>query len=232
MNKWRFLIPIFLIISFSGCDDSLMTRNHHGVIKEKTFGGGHEGPGGYTDHPNGDRYSYPKVVEKEFIPPNSMFDYMKCLAARIEWPAYSGSAEVDKIPTVFGKDGALNSFYFLNNVDPLNTYKGLFSIYYDDKVVSASNLWDELDYTFNAPLGSMESLTFAKVDFTLDVIKVWVTERPQLFEQNWPGSTDQELEYEAGDFFIFKYGEANYGGIRIVSMSPRIIEVYRAVQNN
>lgn len=228
----RYRILAVCIIFFGGCEDSFTTRNQHGEIKDKKFGGGHEGPGSYTDHPNGDRYPYPEIIEKEFIPPNSMFDYMKCLAWRVEWPDYAESADGNKIPTVFGKNGALNSFYYLNNVDPQNTYNGLFSIYYDDKVVSASNLWDELDYTFNAPLGSMESLTFAKLDLTLDVIKVWVMERPQLFEQNWPGSTDQELEYSAGDFFIFKYDEANYGGIRIVSMSPRIVEVYLAVPND
>lgn len=231
-QSMRFLIPVMCIIFFSGCEDNFTTRDHQGVIKDKTFGGGHEGPGGYTDHPNGDRYPYPEIIKKEFIPPNSMFDYMKCLAWRIEWPEYDGSADVNKIPTVFAKNGAFNSFYYLNNVDPENTYKALFSIYFDNKVASASGLWDELDYSFNAPLGVMESVFFAKVNFTTEVVKVWVTERPQLFEQNWPGSADLELDYEEGDFFIFKYDEANYGGVRIVSETPRVIEVYMAVPNN
>jgi hypothetical protein len=235
MKKWRSMrypILVVCIIFFGGCEDSFTTRNQHGVINEKTFGGGHEGPGGYTDHPNGDRYQYPKIIKKEFIPPNSMFDYMKCLAWRIEWPEYAESADENKIPTVFGKNGALNSFYYLNNVHPQNTYNGLFSLYYDEKVISANNLWYELDYSFDAPTGSMESITYAKVNFTENVIKVWVTERPQLFEQNWPGSIDHELEYSEGDFFIFKYDEANYGGIRIVSTTPRVIEVYMAVPND
>ncbi len=133
MHKWRSmrsLIPVICIMFFGGCDDNLMTRDQHGVIKGKTFGdGGHEGPGGYTDHPNGDRYPYPRIIKKEYIPPYSKFDYMKCLAWRIEWPDYAGSADIDKIPTVFSVNGALNSFYYLNNVSAQSTYNSKLSIF-------------------------------------------------------------------------------------------------------
>jgi hypothetical protein len=235
MNKlksMRWLIPAIYVVMLMSCEDNFTTRDQPGVVNGKTFGGrGSEGPGGYTDHPNGDRYPYPQVIKKEFIPPYSKFDYMKCLAWRITWPAYAGSADINKIPTVFTTNGALNSFYYLNTTDPQNTYNAKFSIYYDSRVVSASNLWDELDYSFDAP--DMESVYFAKVDFTPNVVEYWATERPQLFEENWPGSDGQDLEYEAGDFFIFNLTDQMlYGGIRIVSMSPRIIEVYLAVPND
>lgn len=223
---------MFLIFSV-GCEESFMTRDQHPVLEGKTFGGGSEGPGSYTDHPNGDRYPYPEIVDKVFIPPYDLFAGMKCLAWKITWPDYEGTADIDKIPTVFRTNGALNSFYYLNNVDPQNTYDTKFSIYYDDKVTSSNVLWNELDYTFNSPVGSMETVRFAKVDQPVSTIQYWVEERPQLFESNWPGSTDLELDYEEGDFFIYHLTSQNlYGGIRIVSLSPRIIEVYLAVPNN
>jgi hypothetical protein len=236
MNKLvstRFLFPAIFAILFIGCDDNFMMRNQPTVIDGKTLVGGHEGPGMLTDHPNGDRYPYPDIIEKVYIPPYPKFDYMKCLAWRITWPDYEESADIDRIPTVFRTNGALNSFYFLNNVDPQNTYDTKFSIYYDNRVVSSSNLWDELDYTFNAPAGSMESVTFAKVDEPLDDIQYWVEERPQQFENHWPGSADQDLAYGEGDFFIYYLPTQNlFGGIRIVSMDPHIIEVYLAVPND
>ncbi len=227
------IIPVICIILFGGCEDNFMTRDQHGVIKGKTFdGGGHEGPGGYTDHPNGDRYQYPKIIEKEFIPPYAKFDYMKCLAWRIEWPDYAGSADIDKIPTVFSQNGAFNSFYYLNNNSPQTTYNTKFSIFYDNRLVSSNFLWDELDHTFNAPLNSMETVRFAKADFTVDVIEYWATQRPQLFASNWKGADGEDVSYSEGDFFIFNLTEQMlYGGVRIVQQSPRIIEVYLAVPN-
>lgn len=229
----RSVILMICIIFFGGCEDSFMTRDQHGVIKGKTFGGGgHEGPGGYTDHPNGDTYPYPTIIEREYIPPYSKFDYMKCLAWRIEWPEYAGSADVDKIPTVFSQNGALNSFYYLNNNSAQTTYNTKFSIYYDNRIVSSNLLWDELDHTFFAPSESMELVRFAKKDVTLDVIEHWVTYRPQLFESNWNGADGDDIAYSEGDFFIFNLTEQMlYGGVRIVSQSPRIIEVYLAVPN-
>jgi len=78
----------------------------------------------------------------------------------------------------------------------------------------------------------METVRFAKVDKSVSTIKYWVEERPDQFENYWPGSSDVELEYESGDFFMFELTDQKlYGGIRIVSMSPRIVEVYLAVLN-
>ncbi|HEX6227338.1 MAG TPA: hypothetical protein VFZ52_23135 [Chryseolinea sp.] len=219
-----------IMVFLAGCEDYSMTRNHQPVFG-KTLGGS-EGPGSYTDHPNGDRYPYPEIIEKVYIPPYRLFADMKCLAWRITWPEYAATADVNMIPTVFSANGAFNSFYYLNNVDVANTYKTKFSIYYDEKVACSNILWDELDHTFNAPLGAMETVRFAKVDKTLDVIQYWVEERPALFENNWPGSNDLELDYAEGDFFIYHLTEQDlFGGIRIASMEPRIIEVYLAVPN-
>ncbi len=230
-QKMRFIIPVICIIVFGGCEDNFTTRDHDGVINEKTFGGDREGPGGYTDHPSGDRYPYPKVSKKEFIPPYPKFDYMKCLTWRIEWPDYAGSADIEKIPTVFSQNGALNSFYFLNNQPPQTTYNTKFSLYFDNRLVSSNQLWWELDHSFDG-YEAMETVRFAKADFTTEVVEYWVTQRPQLFENNWDGKDGIDVPYSEGDFFLFYLTDQSlYGGIRIVQQTPRIIEVYLAVPN-
>jgi len=226
-----YLISVMIMIFIAGCEENFMTRNPQTTFG-KTFGGVDERPGGFTDHPSGDRYPYPHIIEKVYIPPYDLFSDKKCLAWRIEWPDYDDDADVDIIPTVFAMNGALNSFYYLNNVDPENTYKTKFSICYDDKVVTSVEMWDELDYTFNSPSEAMELVRFAKVDKTLDVIQFWVEERPDQFENYWPGVGETELDYVEGDFIMYQLTDQNlYGGIRIASMNPRIIEVYLAVPN-
>lgn len=70
-------------------------------------------------------------------------------------------------------------------------------------------------------------------DEPLDNIIYWVTERPSLFETLWPGfgAATEEVDYSEGDFIQFALFSGHYGGIRIVSMTPRIIEIYLAVPN-
>jgi hypothetical protein len=227
-----YTISGFIALSFMGCgDQSIITRDQSSQLGKTIHSGRHEGPGSFTDHPNGDRYPYPEIIKNKYIPPYDLFSHTHCMAWRITWPAYAGSADVAKIPTVFATgNGALNSFYYLDNVDPLNTYKTKFSLYYENKVATSNTMWDELKYTFYAPANSMESVWFAKVDQPVDIIQFWVTERPDQFENHWPGNEGEELTYGEGDFFIYYLTDQNlYGGIRIVSMSPRIIEVYLAV---
>lgn len=174
-------------------------------------------------------YPYPTIIEREFIPPNRNFAHTKCLAWRITWPAYNASADADKIPTVFATvNGALNSFNYLNNVDPQNTYNTVFSLYYNEKVEASAGLWAELDY---ADVGQMEIPYFVQSNQPLDNIIDWVTERPSLFKSYWPGGGVNDLSYGEGDFIQYRIGNDVYGGIRIVSMNPRIIEVYLAVPN-
>jgi len=176
-------------------------------------------------------YPYPSIIEREYISEYTMFAHTKCLAWRITWPAYAAAADHTKIPTVFATiNGALNSFNYLNNVDPQNTYKTDFSLYFNNKVEASAAVWEELDY---ADASEMETPAFAMSNQPLDNIIDWVTKRAESFELHWPGSEGQEMEYEEGDFIQFWLSKADlYGGIRIVSMNPRIIEVYLAVPNN
>jgi hypothetical protein len=214
-------------LTLTGCEDHLLQRDE-ATIGGKTIRDGREGPGGFKQNP-GETYPYPEIIETEFIPPYEYFAYQKCRTWRITWPAYDSDYDPDLIPSVLSlNNGELNSFNYLNNTSPENTYNATLSLYYGSKVESASTMWDQLYYSFDAE--SMESLTFAKYNLSLKSIMHWVTERPKLFEQNWPGSSDNFLAYEEGDFILFNLGFAgHYGGVRIVSMTPRIIEVYLAL---
>lgn len=176
------------------------------------------------------RYPYPNIIEREYIPPNDMFDHTKCLAWRITWPSYDASADDDMIPTVFTtSNGGLNSFDYLNNIHFSNTYKTDFSLYYGERVEASAAMWENLDY---ANASEMETPVFAYCEYSLSTVIDWVTERPTLFKSYWPNGYLNDLDYEEGDIIQFKLSKANlYGGIRIVQMNPRIIEVYLAVPN-
>ena len=228
----RLLFCSIFVLTMVSCTENQVAPNKtistipRGDIFDSPAG---ELPEGIPENDNW-RYPYPDIIAREFIPPYEFFAHTKCLAWRITWPEYENSADDDKIPTVFGTNGALSSFDYLNSVGPGNTHNKVFSLYYSNKVEAASLLWAELDHT-DAAL--MEVPYFVLSDQPLDNIKDWVTERPSLFESYWPGGGANDLDYSQGDFIQFYLSDADlYGGIRIVSMTPRIIEVYLAVPNN
>jgi hypothetical protein len=230
-SPFRLLFCAILAITIVSCTENQITPDQK--ISSIPRGDIFDSPGRdlHVGIPKNDswRYPYPDIIAREFIPPYEFFSDTKCLAWRIAWPDYENSADDDKIPTVFGTNGALNSFDYLNSVDPGNTHSKVFSLYYNNKVEAASLLWAELDHT-DAVL--MEAPYFVLSDQSLDNIKDWVTERPGLFKNHWPGGGTNDLDYGEGDFIQFYLGDAElYGGIRIVSMTPRIIEVYLAVPN-
>ena len=229
IRLWFCAIFVLTIVS---CTENQVTPNKIITIipTGDMFGGPpRDLPEGIPENDNW-RYPYPDIIAREFIPPYELFAHTKCLAWRITWPEYENSADDDKIPTVFGTNGALSSFDYLNSVDPGNTHNKVFSLYFNNKVEAASLLWTELDH---ADAALMEVPYFVLSDQPLDNIKDWVTERPGLFKSYWPGGGTNDLDYSEGDFIQFHLNDADlYGGIRIVSMTPRIIEVYLAVPNN
>jgi hypothetical protein len=238
--KMRFLAAIQLacVLGFglSGCHDGFWGRDPVPTYPdEKVALGGRDTPGDLKQEDGGGdgNAPYPDIIEREFIPAHRPFAGTKCLAWRITWPTYPGDMDTDKIPGVFSAPaGALNSFYYLNNVSPQATYNTSFSLYHGDKVESTFGMWDELTYSVDG--SNMETVFFALSDQPLSTIEEWVKERPSQFESYWPeGSNDMEMEYDEGDIIVFKLVNANrYGGIRIVSMTPRVIEVYVAVPND
>lgn len=174
------------------------------------------------------------VSKKEYIPPYELFAYMKCVSRRYKWVDNINSYSANKIPGVIAFDpGGIYSFEYLNDAVPGKTENCVISLFYQNKLRSANIMWDELTYTFGYGL-SMEEVKFAKpnIQLSLSQIMYWVKERPSLFKSYWPGSGQDQISYQAGDFILFKMPDADlYGGIRIESMSPRIIEVYLALPN-
>lgn len=222
-------ISILILVS---CEDSLLQKSTESGGNTPRRNGGH--PGDKEANP-GPSYRFPTIIETEFIPSSDAFDYMKCLTWKITWPSYDSDYNAELIPTVLSLNNSeLNSINFLNSTHPQNTYNSTLSLHYGSRVESANTMWNELYYSFGTEESEdMESVYFEKGDYSLNSIIDWVTKRPQLFEIYWPGSSYNDLEYEEGDFIQFHLSKANrYGGIRIVKMSPRIIEVYLAVPND
>ncbi|WP_276372846.1 hypothetical protein [Chryseolinea sp. H1M3-3] len=233
-NIWFVVTVVLGSIIIGGCEDPALTRNPSAQLGTTILHGNDEGPGSYTDHPNGSRYAYPEIIFKEFIPKDDLYNW-KTLAWRITWPVYAPGADADKIPTLFSLNGALNSFYYLNNVDPANTYKTVFSLYHDNKLTRPADLATELDFVATAPKGSMKEAWFVydKWNTPLDHIQHMVEQAPGGFQWNYYDEMTGEIAYNAGDYFKFRLDQpgepTRWGGIRIVSMTPRIIEVYVAV---
>lgn len=201
----------------------------------------HPGPGGLTDQPVG--YPMPEITKQTFIPEYEPFAFRKCIAWRIEWPVYDYDHDVneDLIPTFFSlSKGTLNSLNFMLN--QTNEEKGEinFSLFTDADIVSAPEV-DDLWGGFE-PV-SAELTKFVRKNYSLSDIEYMVTYRPSLFENYWSDAgtwgvdVGYELDYKVGDFFMFRLlGNGipetdRYGGIRIVSTIPRVIEVYWAKEN-
>lgn len=219
----------------AGCEDQSLTKDSSTYVEKTNTGIAREGPGSYTDHPNGGRYLYPQIIFKEFIPKDDLYDW-KTWAWRITWPNYGPGHDPNKIPTVFSLNGALNSFEFLNNVGPQTTYNTVFSLYDEDKIIRSANLGSKLDYIGGAPKGSLKTVCFELADpnTPVDFIQWMVEEAPGGFQTNlYEPDALKEWEYKQGDFVIFQVetpmSPTRWGGIRIVSMEPRIIEVYLAL---
>ena len=239
MQTLRLFLAAFIVgIFFSGCDEGFWGRTPgpSAPIGDKVYNGegGSGGRHNDTESAGGGGSStvpYPEIIKRTYTPTHRPWAGTRCRAWRITWPVYGGSVSAEKIASVFTTpSGALNSFDYLNSVSPQNTYNTKFSLYHDSKVECTFGMWDELPYALD---GGMETVFFAKTDQPLDIVQHWVEDRPSQFEAYWPGGSDMELDYEEGDIILFKQVDSNrYGGIRIVSMTPRIIEVYFAEPND
>ncbi len=185
-----------------------------------------------ANKPDGNNIPYPNIIHHIFIPNHEFFGDRKCRYWRIEWPEYNASVPTDEVPGVFStNNGALNSFYYLNNVHPTNTYNAQMSLYKDNKIQIMWYMWEDLKYVNSSTNHLFDDIHFSKYDIDENKIEDWVTKRPDLFEIYWGYYANplEKLEYEEGDFILFKNSDKNlFGGIRIVSMNPRIIEVYLA----
>lgn len=178
----------------------------------------------------------PAITEQTYIPANELFATTRCRAWRITWPAYPVGTSPNLIPTMFSVvNRAPYSFNFLNNTGATNTYKTDFNLYHDNKLASVYDMWSELTHVVGAS-DKIEQTWFNKSKFSAATIETWVKGRPEMFEIYWEHTIDTATKienYQKGDVYQFELVKQHrYGGIRIVSMTPRIIEVYLAEPNN
>lgn len=234
--KVFFLVSLFTALLTLGCqDDPFFTRDPSVPVIEKNPNA-EFGPSNSYGNPGGTPVPYPEIIRQTFIPRNDIYGY-KCTAWRITWPEYPVGYDDNKIPTTFSLNGALNSFYYLNNVAPENTWNTLFSLFHDNKIQGTVDMSEELDHFENPP----ESYAYVTMRIPSDEITVAelqhiVENSPSVFPHEWIDAWEseiEELEYQEGDLVLFKAFDPDplvgggYGAIRIVSMNPRIIEVYK-----
>ncbi|CCH53745.1 hypothetical protein BN8_02866 [Fibrisoma limi BUZ 3] len=227
-----------LLMTLCSCENSFIERQNQTTPADKVIANPpSDGPGGVVTNPGGQ--PYPTITKQTFIPEYSLWAQKKTLTWRIEWPNYPVGTDPNTIPTVFTlSNGALNSFDFLNGQPASTTYKTHFNLYHNAKLERSSDLWDELTHSFGHG-DQMEFVSFSRFTTTIKGLENMVKNRPGLFETYWTGITEDSPEYQQGDIFLIKVSNvtdpttpSRYGGIRIVSMMPRIIEVYLAVPND
>jgi len=184
------------------------------------------GPGGKVTPPS--ELPAPNIISQYY--PTQTAEYAGCYGWRIEWPGYADGTDSKAILSYFSTStGFLNSLNQLENAPVAVKEKVTFSLYTDSQIRAAIS---DLDLWGNQ-YASGEAVYFGKIDKTVDQIEKWVTNRPSNFELNWEHTdgAETDIEYQEGDFFIFQLPgltPVHYGGIRIVSITPRVIEVYLA----
>jgi hypothetical protein len=227
-HLFYFVISIILMVVMS-CQQESFGPEERDTPSNHTF---KRDINDFVDQPNDKRVVYPTIVQKTFTSRYEHFAHTICKTWRITWPVYHSSISEDKIATAFSiNNGALNSFDYLNNVDPLTTYNTHFSLYFDQNIKQTIDMWQHLTHVAYPGLLNMETTQFILTGLPLDTIEYMVKVRPSLFESFWPGGGVYQLNYNEGDMILFRNMTQNlYGGIRIVSIKPRIIEVYLAVK--
>ncbi|MEO0334709.1 MAG: hypothetical protein AAF223_24050 [Bacteroidota bacterium] len=222
------LAVVSFSLTFTACQENAEISSLKKITRPT-----HEIPDDVLNPTGGHDFPYPSIIKKTFIPSLDWFAHTKCIAWRIEWPAYNDSVDPDWIPSFFKtSNGALNSLNYLLSIDPENKKTLSFSLYRDEKIDAANNIADLWPWPESV---EAKSVYFGKINKPVQVIQNWVTGRPSQFENNWEyvDSYEAEIDYQAGDFFIYHLPDEDlYGGIRIVSMAPRVIEVYLAVPND
>lgn len=224
----------FLLCTLFACEEHSGTSPQPTpVISHGETGSARVGAGGIIG--NVPSLPSPTIIKQTFVPTNEFWDDYRCLAWRITWPTYPAGTSPQLIPTMFSLGGGTPySFNFLNNTQAANTFKTSFNLYHDNKIASVGDMWEELTHVFGNP-NEVETVWFNKNQVSVSTVESWVKGRPKMFELKWEQNLDSSTEfenYQKDDVYLFKLLEQKrYGGIRIVSMTPRIIEVYLAEPN-
>ena len=225
MKNISLMMMMAFLLAFTACEEDVETFGRG----DKTMTVRPGGPGDKVVVPG--ELPYPKIIRRTYIPEYDLFSDTRCNAIRIEWPAYEEGVDPEMIPDLLTT--ATQSLYSFNYAksDPVIKASLDFSLYHENKLQTPYNtpgLYPLGGYTGEFP-------KFVKHNIGKETIEHWVTERPGHFESYYKNSKEpktDEVDYQAGDFFLMYLDKKNlYGGVRIVSESPRIIEVYIAEQN-
>ncbi len=221
----------FLVATLCACEEPSITTQQPTTATNQSDGGSVRAGLG-TIVSNGPSLPGPTIIKQTYVPTNSFFADHQCRTWRITWPAYPVGTNPDLIPTMFSvADGTPYSFNFLNNTQAANTFKTTFNLYHNAKLASVYDMGEEVDHVFGN-VNELEQVWFNKSKYSIASVETWVKGRPQLFELKWEQTVDSHTEFEnykKDDLYLFKLvKQKRYGGVRIVSMNPRIIEVYLA----
>jgi hypothetical protein len=225
-----------VIMAFSGCEGNFTEDQSIVSGNAKIIAQTEEGISGYASGPGGQRMPYPVIQQETYIPRNPAFAGTKTLAWKITWPANQDEAPEDKVPTMFSTvTGNLNSFAYLNSVDSMNTFNARFSLYYENRLIEPTDhdLWGKLTYLNMFTSTTYENVFITRITDSPATVESWVKDNPGILKTIWPDTGNYDsTPYQEGDMFMFyELVKNRYGVIRIVSMQPRIIEVYLAVPN-
>ncbi|GAB2600397.1 hypothetical protein [Spirosoma areae] len=234
----------FCLLALCSCEEQAITRQQATTPTPQSSA--RQSSQGSPIKSGGQTLPPPIITKQTFIPAYSLFAETKCQAWRITWPTYPAGTDPNQIPTVFTvANGALNSFHYLNNTSASTTDKTNFNLYNNAQLKTANMLWSELKHVLDDN-DKMDVTYFYKTNYSVDKLEYMVKERPSLFETYWTSAQftvtnyNNYFTYQQGDIYLYKLQNLHpdwnqnpnrYGGIRIVSMSPRIIEVYLAEPN-
>jgi len=213
-----------LLLAFTACEEDVESLGRN----DKTMTVRPGGPGDKVIIPDG--LPYPDVDEKIFTSSSRLHNNYRCRTWRITWPNYDQDVDPDEIHNYFAiSNSTLYSFNYIMSIDPAEKQKLTLALYNHNRVISSRSsgeLW-------GADEERTKKLQLIKHNEYIPDIENLVTARPDLFQDKWEELNGKgighDFVYEEGDFFMFAIPHLNrYGGIRIVSMSPRTIEVYYA----
>jgi hypothetical protein len=158
-----------------------------------------------------------KVIKQEFTHAKGW---------RITWNGGIVSSDNwTKIQSIFSTvTGSVNSIHFLNNTSWENTDNADFMLYSGD--LTATSEISQL-----TKKSALHATTFKLTSMKVNELEDAAKNNPNLFGTIYALAFDQATttkpDYKAGQIYVFKTARASakYGAVRVVSMSPRVIEV-------
>ena len=153
-------------------------------------------------------------------------DFDKAKGWRITWKSVGGEAPpFKKVQSIFSTvTGAVNSIDYLNGTGWHNTDNADMMLYFGD--LSSTNKVSQLtqESGLKKTRFKLSGMTLADLE---NAAKNDPTKFTAVYTFGFDAAAEVKEDYKQGQIYVFKTDRnpAKYGAVRIVSMSPRIIEV-------